>query len=296
PPLLPYTTLFRSNGPPRRTADPPHAAACVAVAIIGLGLGRLRLPAVGLSMVARLPVQAQCVRKSKLRDHLPDRTGRKKLTRGQAITRVTWAVMVDTDHTDSDTAPNRHVARPVNNHLSHVWLILWLSAREGRVALNGVDSGCVADVDRRPELPRTDALPSGGSCVHDVFSALAEKLLNSFHFGVRRPEDPNPAVGHRHLLGAPPSALPWVPDLVRSPGERRGRVTTPYGRADCPDRHCRTERLALQRSRGRIPGRVPAPHPVANRPEGEVSPSLHLEALALSRWARPCYRTRRTRT
>src|SRR5690606_17381928 len=125
--------------------------------------------------------------------------------------------------------------------------------------------------------------------------ALAEEPLNCLHFGVRRPEDPESAHYVISLLSRRPRRS-REPPTSRELWGAEGRVTIPCGRVDCPGRHCRTWRRALLRSRERIPGRVLAPHPAANRPGDGVAPSLHRLALALSRRALPGFRIRHTRT
>src|SRR5690606_25059907 len=113
---------------------------------------------------------------------LPDRARLQELRRRPTVARVSGAVVID-----ADSAVSRgHEPHPVNNHLPHVWLILWLSAREGRVALDGVDRRSVANVNRRRLLPRTDSIARGRRRVNHALSALAEECLNCLHFGVGR--------------------------------------------------------------------------------------------------------------
>src|SRR5690606_34364282 len=121
--------------------------------------------------------------------HLPDRARLQELRRRPTVARVSGAVVID-----ADSAVSRgHEPHPVNNHLPHVWLILWLSAREGRVALDGVDRRSVANVNRRRLLPRTDSIPRGRRGVHQALSALAEECISCLDFGVWRLEDPESA-------------------------------------------------------------------------------------------------------
>src|SRR5690606_2488401 len=95
----------------------------------------------------------------------------------------------------------------------------WLVVRAGIVP-----SLATSQWRRAPHQVNVRRIPDmHGICrVHYMLSALAEEILNSFHFRVWRPESPKPALIHCHSPSvAPTSALPWAPDRVRSPGERR---------------------------------------------------------------------------
>src|SRR5690606_12498754 len=95
----------------------------------------------------------------------------------------------------------------------------WLVVRAGIVP-----SLATSQWRRAPHQVNVRRIPDmHGICrVHYMLSALAEEILNSFHFRVWRPENPKPALIHCHSPSvAPTSALPWAPDRVGGSGERR---------------------------------------------------------------------------
>src|SRR5690606_16339029 len=106
------------------------------------------------------------IQSGQLGDNLADRTGRKKLTRWATVPRVAGSMVVD--------------AHPS----------LW----EHIDALDGVDRRARRHIGRRAAVRRRwrDALSSVVERVYNALPTLVQKGLNCFHFGVRRPENPNP--------------------------------------------------------------------------------------------------------